>query len=70
MEVMDITKDPGRKQSSLANSESKGLIGNIGMGKKEKLVEESREARMNEQSDYGDTRNSQDSLHPMHSLHP
>ena len=36
VEVMDIPKDPGRKQSSLANSESKGLIGNIGMGKKRK----------------------------------
>lgn len=43
---MDITKDPGRKQSSLANSNTEGSTGNIGMGKKP--VEESREGRMNE----------------------
>jgi len=43
------TKDPGRKQSSLANSNTEGSIGNIGMGEKtQKLVEESREGRMNE----------------------
>lgn len=47
MEVMDIPKDPGRKQSSLANSNTEGSTGNIGMGEK-KLVEESREGRMNE----------------------
>lgn len=45
---MDIPKDPGRKQSSLANSNTEGSTGNIGMGEKKKPVEESREGRMNE----------------------
>lgn len=46
MEVMDIPKDPGRKQSSLANSNTEGSTGNIGMG--EKKTGRRKQGRQNE----------------------
>lgn len=46
VEVMDIPKDPGRKQSSLANSNTEGSTGNIGMG--EKKTGRRKQGRQNE----------------------
>ena len=48
MEMMDIPKDPGRKQSSLANSNTEGSIGNIGMGEKNTKTGKRKQGRQNE----------------------